>query len=367
MGLSDKQTRQLRSKLRPKHIRSRTDNGQTFLYLEGWHVIAEANRIFGFDGWSRETVDCRCVYTKRIGERYEAVDTARVRVRVHADGTDVLREGSGAGEANTTSPGQAHEYALKAAETDATKRALVTFGNAFGLSLYANGSASDGRSPEASRPAGPRLNGTSPNPNHGTSPEKAEALARSSVNPDRYPPEAGPAKTGSGIPKDQFDNPDGHASSSSLDGPSVTASAIAAPEKEAIRPHGGPMPTMSAESQSRLTKARRPACPIDKSALTLSEPKRIRDPDHLRFVAKQPCLICGRNRAQAHHLTFAQPGAMGRKVSDEFTVPLCSVHHQALHQRGDERAFWTEVQIDPIEHAARLWRARCSGVDAVSK
>lgn len=361
MGLSDKQTRQLRAKLRPKHIRSRTDNGQTFLYLEGWHVIAEANRIFGFDGWSRETVDCRCVYTKRIGERYVAVYTARVRVRVHAGGADVVREGSGAGEANTTSPGQAHEYALKAAETDATKRALVTFGNAFGLSLYANGSAGDGRAPEASRPPDPRLNGSSPNPDHGTASEKAEDHAPSAVNPGLHPPEAGPAKTGSGNPEDQSADPDGHASSSTPDGPSATASAITAPKREAIRPNGGPMPTVSAESKSRLTKARRPACPIDKSALTLSEPKRIRDPEHLRFVAKQPCLICGRNRAQAHHLTFAQPGAMGRKVSDEFTVPLCAAHHQALHQRGDERAFWTEVEIDPIEHAARLWKPRRRG------
>ena len=95
---------------------------------------------------------------------------------------------------------------------------------------------------------------------------------------------------------------------------------------------------------------------IDKSALALAEPKRIRDQAHLRFVASQPCLICGRNKAQAHHLRFAQPKAMGRKVSDEYTVPLCSMHHRLLHQTGNEIAWWEYQQIDPLPVAAELWR-----------
>jgi hypothetical protein len=95
---------------------------------------------------------------------------------------------------------------------------------------------------------------------------------------------------------------------------------------------------------------------IDKSALTLNEPSRIRDAAHLKFVAGQPCLICGRNRAQAHHLRFAQPKAMGRKVSDEYTVPLCSLHHRLLHQTGNEIAWWEYQGIDPMTVAAELWR-----------
>jgi hypothetical protein len=71
---------------------------------------------------------------------------------------------------------------------------------------------------------------------------------------------------------------------------------------------------------------------IDKSVLTISEVRRLRDKTHLKFVASQPCLVCGRSPADAHHLRFAQPRAMGRKVSDEFTVPLCRTHHRDNHR-----------------------------------
>ena len=85
---------------------------------------------------------------------------------------------------------------------------------------------------------------------------------------------------------------------------------------------------------------------IDKSVLALPEPRRIRDKDHLKFVAKQSCLICGRQPSDAHHLRFAQPRALGRKVSDEFTVPLCRGHHREVHRRGDEAAWWKDVGVD---------------------
>jgi ERF superfamily len=94
---------------------------------------------------------------------------------------------------------------------------------------------------------------------------------------------------------------------------------------------------------------------IDKTALTLSEPRRIRDKDHVRFVAKQPCLICERMPADAHHLRFAQSRALGRKVSDEFTVPLCRGHHREVHRSGDEAAWWTKTGIDPAVNARVLW------------
>jgi hypothetical protein len=83
---------------------------------------------------------------------------------------------------------------------------------------------------------------------------------------------------------------------------------------------------------------------------------RLRDKDHRKFVATQPCLVCGRIPADAHHLRFAQPRALGRKVSDEFTVPVCRLHHRELHRHGNEAAWWARIRIDPLPIAHRLWR-----------
>jgi hypothetical protein len=94
---------------------------------------------------------------------------------------------------------------------------------------------------------------------------------------------------------------------------------------------------------------------IDKSALALPEPRRLRDKNHLRFVAKQPCLICARQPADAHHLRFAQPRALARKVSDEFTVPLCRGHHREVHRCGDEAHWWKIAGVDPDPPARALW------------
>jgi hypothetical protein len=90
------------------------------------------------------------------------------------------------------------------------------------------------------------------------------------------------------------------------------------------------------QSASHTPKLRSRSKVIDKSLLALPEPRRVRDRDHVNFVAKQPCLICGRRPADAHHLRFAQSRALGRKVSDEFTVPLCRGHHREVHRCGDE-------------------------------
>lgn len=89
--------------------------------------------------------------------------------------------------------------------------------------------------------------------------------------------------------------------------------------------------------------------------------KRVRNKEHLRFVASQSCLICGRSPCHAHHIKFAQPRAMGRKVSDEWAVPLCYIHHRALHDRGDEKAWWEQHKIDPIKAAGQLWLETQSG------
>ena len=96
-------------------------------------------------------------------------------------------------------------------------------------------------------------------------------------------------------------------------------------------------------------------CRIDKSVLTLPEAKRQRDRQHLRFVAKQPCLVCGREPSDPHHLRFAQPRGLGQKVSDEFTVPLCRAHHRELHRAGKEAAWWTQRGIEPLATARKLW------------
>jgi ERF superfamily len=95
---------------------------------------------------------------------------------------------------------------------------------------------------------------------------------------------------------------------------------------------------------------------IDKSALVIATPRRYRNREHLRYVARQACLICGRKQSDPHHLRYLQPRALGRKASDEFAVPLCRSHHRAVHRAGDERAWWTAAGIDPIKVARQLWR-----------
>jgi ERF superfamily len=105
----------------------------------------------------------------------------------------------------------------------------------------------------------------------------------------------------------------------------------------------------------RRAKKRRRAAVVNKSALMLPAPPWIRDREHVKSVAKQPCLICGRQPADAHHLRFAQSRALGCKVSDEFTVPLCRGHHREAHRSGDEVAWWEKTGIDPLSAARTLW------------
>jgi hypothetical protein len=105
----------------------------------------------------------------------------------------------------------------------------------------------------------------------------------------------------------------------------------------------------------RQGKKRSRSPTIDKTVLALPAPRRIRDRDHVKSVAKQPCMVCGRRPADAHHLRFAQAPALGRKVSDEFTVPLCRGHHREVHRCGDEAAWWKRTGIDPSAAARVLW------------
>jgi hypothetical protein len=103
------------------------------------------------------------------------------------------------------------------------------------------------------------------------------------------------------------------------------------------------------------TKSRSQPKGIDKSMLLLAEPRRVRDREHVRYVAKQPCLVCGRSPSDPHHLRFAQTRALGRKVSDEFVVPLCRGHHREVHRCGDEAAWWGKIGVDSTVAARTLW------------
>lgn len=99
----------------------------------------------------------------------------------------------------------------------------------------------------------------------------------------------------------------------------------------------------------------------------LSKPLRLRDRHHLKFVSTQPCIACGRSPSDAHHIKFAQQRGMGLKVSDEFTVPLCRLHHRELHRHGDERIWWQQLSLDPMPMAQRLWhRTQSNGSASVS-
>jgi hypothetical protein len=89
--------------------------------------------------------------------------------------------------------------------------------------------------------------------------------------------------------------------------------------------------------------------------LAFPKEKRLRNKEHLKFVAQLACLVCGRMPSHAHHVRYAQARALGLKVSDEFTVPLCSVHHDEIHRTGDEKSWWARHEIDPLKAAAELW------------
>jgi hypothetical protein len=112
---------------------------------------------------------------------------------------------------------------------------------------------------------------------------------------------------------------------------------------------------MSALDDQSLTEKTSGTSQVDKSVLPFPEPRRLRDRDHIRHVMKQPCLICGRQPSDPHHLRFAQACALGRKVSDEFTVPLCRTHHREIHRCGDEGSWWQSTGTDPLAIARALW------------
>jgi hypothetical protein len=310
MGFSAKQVQALRRNLDARQIRTREASGRELSYIEGWFAISEANRIFGFDGWSRETIESRCVLARENRGTFVAVYVAKVRITVQAGGATVIREGHGSGEGRGILPGAVHDIALKAAETDATKRAFATFGKPFGLELY-----------RQSRTLG----------NLHVAETNAAAPPRFGFHPDDTTPIPRPSQYY------------GRRRSSMNQLLSDLRREAVAVESERTVPSLAPDVTDVSSGK------------IDKSVLTLAEPKRRRDKSHLRFVASQPCLVCGRHPSDPHHLRFAQPRALGVKVSDEFTVPLCRGHHCELHQTGDEATWWDKFKIDALRLARQLW------------
>ena len=142
MPFTDEQKEWLKAPLSRQHVKARQQSGRTLSYVEGWHVIAEANRIFGFEAWTSDTVKVRCVTERErlVGAKqmpgWGVTYVAKVRITVYFDKGFTVRTGYGAGHGIDLDLGQAHESAIKEAETDARKRALMTFGNPFGLALY---------------------------------------------------------------------------------------------------------------------------------------------------------------------------------------------------------------------------------------
>jgi Rad52/22 family double-strand break repair protein len=314
MGFSAKQVQALRRNLSSRSIRTREANGRELSYIEGWYAISEANRIFGFDAWNRETIEPRCVLARENRGSFLAVYIARVRITVHADGATIVREGHGSGEGRGTSPGEVHDIALKAAETDATKRALATFGKPFGLALYRKEKVPLLQGSPTLQPAA--LNPLT-QPRLGAHPDDTTPIPR----PSQYYGRRHQSSMTELLRRDQAKRKENAVAASPL--------APATPEL--------------APGQ------------IDKNQLVLAEPKRLRDKAHLKFVASQPCLVCGRQPSDPHHLRFAQPRAIGLKASDEFTVPLCRGHHRQLHQTGNEAAWWETLKINALETAKHLW------------
>ncbi len=354
MPFSDTQVRLLSGKLNEKVVKTRQERGKTLSYIEGWHAIAEANRIFGFEGWDRETVVAECIWQETKQEPKACAYSARVRIRVRAGDTIVCREGSGVGHGTGATLGDAHESALKEAETDGTKRALATFGNLFGLALYDKEQNGVRRRRNGNGMAvgiyWVLLSGT------------GAVLSRHDL-PETY----------CGAFRELLERTptlDRLQAIWARNAPTIGHLRTAWPDLKTTNGthYVDVLQRIYEQRVERLNGAeKRPgeAHPVDHGTpeLPLATPKRLRDADHLRFVAAQPCVICGRTPSHAHHLRFTQPRAMGTKVSDEFTVPLCFLHHRSLHDSGSEEAWWQGHGTDPLVEAKRLWQLSRNGID----
>jgi DNA recombination protein Rad52 len=349
-GFSKTQLRRLSAKLERRFVQSREVDGRAVDYIEGWFAIAQANAIFGFAGWDREMTHFERIYERTRGDQTSCAYTARVRIRVRAGRTTIVREGSGCGSATAATSGEAHDMALKGAETDATKRALATFGNGFGLGLYDKEQTGvTGKRVPASTKTFVLYDPTGAPFSENLSAETFCSGFRQLIQASQVPAELqaladtnkkGLARLRSEAPSLQ--------TSRNVHYADILERLI----KDRLQPDAAVLtPITPPPPPSRIGPGPR----IDKSRLMLATDRRLRDKSHLKFVAMRPCLVCGREPSQAHHLTFCQRRGVSLKVSDEFTVPLCGLHHDELHRFGSERQWWENHNLDPEPIAAELW------------
>ncbi len=345
MALSEKQAKALRAKLRHQHVKTRESHGMTVAYVEGWHVIAEANRIFGFENWDRQTQTPECLWSENQRGQTVCFYSAKVRITVRSG--------------DTAHGARGHRHGSRPIATGRGRPR--NRGQGCGDRCH---EASVGHLWQSLRPGPLR---SRPDPCHQAAREACASLL------------AAPDHSFTLVLADER--------TLGADGPRRLCRSDATRVVEARHPGGNlrvldaqtlprsPMrpgsmttvqvPPLLSALKDRLreigrAQSRRPA--NGRADLLIPKETRIRDRDHLAFVARQPCLVCGRRPAQAHHLKFAQPRSMSLKVSDEYTVPLCNGHHDALHKSGDERAWWARHGIiDPLKFAARLWAASRNG------
>jgi len=362
MPFDANQVQALSGKLSARHVKHRqAAGGMTLSYVEGWHAIAEANRIFGYDAWDRQTMTQKCVWEGRKGNLEACSYIARVRIKVRAGDIVVCREGCGSGHGSGPSRGEAHESAIKEAETDAMKRALATFGNPFGLALYdrerrgVTGKKSKVPAPANGKAitwivlkANGQVHSTHGYPG-GFCSQLRELLEKS---PTREELKILWERNWATVKmlKENFPNlrSDRYQHYSDL---------LILVYRRRLKDFEDAQEATKAQKELAAAKTQTSTGTIDKSALPIGAPIRRRDKEHRRYVASLPCLICRQRPCQAHHISFAQPRALGRKVSDEWTVPLCVNHHAELHRAGNEKQWWRERQVDPIANALQFWRS----------
>jgi DNA recombination protein Rad52 len=395
-GLRRSQIKKLVAKLDRRHVHQRQIEDRTIAYIEGWFAISEANAIFGFDGWDRQTLQLERIYEQNRNQETQCAYSARVRVQVKAGSQIIIREGSGFGQATARLRADAHDRALKTAETDATKRALATFGNRFGLCLYdkdqAGVTAGCTEAVISQRglkrfclqgPGGDILDDDLSAEAFCTGfrqmikkVETAEDLDRlANVN----------AQTLQQLRQTRADLVSAKKVHFAdilerllIQRKETLVQATADPLPKEITAEKSPteedIPAETSAAGNDLEHTSRGAADeygsstqlvvpnkIDKSSLQIGTERRVRSKAHLAFVGSQPCLICSDLPSHAHHLTFAQPRGLSIKASDEFTVPLCPMHHNLLHQSANERAFWHQHGIDALQYAARLWALTAHG------
>ena len=370
-GFSSAELRKLNAKLDRAHVQSRSVDGRQLDYVEGWFVLSEANAIFGFANWDRETVHFERLFERSRGEMTSCSYFARVRIRVRAGDRLIAREGTGCGSASARNAADAHDLAIKAAETDATKRALATFGNRFGLCLYDKDqtgvSARPGATFEILCPDGQIFaGGLSPEGFCGALRKVIESVTDSVELRSWYDRNAHQLERLRALAVD-LKTARGEHYADVLERLFTARLAVAEPKSEPSDAAAGTALEATVQvfplAPSRIAYGPR----IDKAELGIKTARRQRDKAHLRHVATLPCLVCNALPSDAHHLTFAQPRGLALKVSDEFVVPLCALHHNDLHRGHGEELWWKRLGIEPLAIAGRLWAESRARVAAYSQ